>query len=202
MVSSHLYVEGGGDSKALRTACREGFRSLLERAGLQGRLPRISACGGRRQAYDDFCRAAQGNEGTPYLLVDSEDAVETDSPWEHVKTRRGDGWEKPTHATDDQLHLMVQCMEAWLVADRGALARYWGHGVRDSALPAATAPIEKVSKLDLYDRLKQATKDSKTKGVYSKAVHSFELLKTLDPAVIRNASPWAARFFATLGRLL
>ena len=50
MVELHLYVEGGGDSKVLRTACRRGFSEFLAKAGLQGHMPRIVACGGRSQA--------------------------------------------------------------------------------------------------------------------------------------------------------
>lgn len=53
-MSSKLYVEGGGDSKTLKTACRKGFRSFLGKAGLTGRLPRIVAGGSRRNAYESF----------------------------------------------------------------------------------------------------------------------------------------------------
>ena len=47
MVTVRLYVEGGGDAKSLRTACRRGFREFLLRAGLGGSMPRIIACGPR-----------------------------------------------------------------------------------------------------------------------------------------------------------
>ncbi len=42
-----VYVEGGGDSKELRTRCREGFSKLVERAGFKDRMPKFVACGGR-----------------------------------------------------------------------------------------------------------------------------------------------------------
>ena len=55
MVSAYLYAEGGGDSKALRSACREGFRKLLEReynvllqggqGSLKGKIFRIGHMG-------------------------------------------------------------------------------------------------------------------------------------------------------------
>ena len=51
-MSIRLYVEGGDESKTLKTACRKGFRSFLENAGLTGRLPRIVAGGSRRNAID------------------------------------------------------------------------------------------------------------------------------------------------------
>jgi hypothetical protein len=50
--------------------------------------------------------------------------------------------------------------------------------------------------------LEQATRDTKTKGAYDKGKHSFKLLATLDPKLVRNAGPWAERFFATLDRLM
>ena len=33
-------------------------------------------------------------------------------------------------ATDEQAHLMVQCMEAWFLADRETLAAVFGRGLK------------------------------------------------------------------------
>lgn len=57
-MSVKVYVEGGGDSSALKRKCREGFREFFRKIGLQGRMPRIVACGPRNNAYDDFCTAS------------------------------------------------------------------------------------------------------------------------------------------------
>jgi hypothetical protein len=203
MVAIQLYVEGGGESKALRTACREGFRSLLEKAGLRERMPRVTAAGGRRAAYEGFFTALASTSSSrrPVLLVDSESAVFGCSPWDHVKQRSGDGWERPMEAADVDLQLMVQCMETWFLADRRALQTFFGQGFREKALPAATTQIETVPKTDLFTKLKQATGGSETKGGYDKGRHSFALLATLDPVLIRRGSFWAERFFDTLDRL-
>jgi hypothetical protein len=136
------------------------------------------------------------------LLVDAEALVTAMSPWDHVKARPGDGWDKPGGATDDHLHLMVQCMESWFLADRLAMRAFFGQGFQESALPPATAVAEAVEKTDLNARLTQATRHTKTKGTYRKGEHSFRLLATLDPALVRGASPWAERFFSTLARLM
>ena len=75
-MSIKLYVEGGGDSKELKARCRRGFRKFIEKAGLEGRMPRIVACGGRQNAYDSFVAAldVEGPMGPiPMLLVDAED---------------------------------------------------------------------------------------------------------------------------------
>ena len=74
-MSVKLYVEGGGDSKALRRACAKGFRTFIERAGLEGRLPRIVACGGRNKTFDRFSTTHNAGEDTPVLLVDAEGPV-------------------------------------------------------------------------------------------------------------------------------
>lgn len=57
-----LYVEGGGNAASLKTACREGFSKLLEKAGFKGRMPRIVACGSRNDAFDSFCTAIRIGE--------------------------------------------------------------------------------------------------------------------------------------------
>jgi len=202
VVELHLYVEGGGDAKVLRTACRRGFSEFLARAGLKGHLPRIVACGGRRQAYDDFCTALRQNRHTAMLLVDSEDPVTVSSPWIHLLQRPGDAWPTPLGATDDGCHLMVQCMESWLLADRDTLRRFFGQGFNPSALPPASNPIETIPKGSLYPALARATRDCKTKSSYAKGEHSFRLLALVDPAKVTGASPWADRFVATLKRIL
>ena len=89
-----LFVEGGGDANILRTECRKGFREFLCKVGMHGHMPRIVACGGRRQAYEAFCTAIENGEKA-LLLVDSECAVASryqqgiDShawlPWEYLQ---------------------------------------------------------------------------------------------------------------------
>ncbi|EQC1013419.1 DUF4276 family protein [Pseudomonas aeruginosa] len=207
-----LYVEGGGDAAALKTACREGFAKFLGKAGLAGRMPRVVACGSRSDAYDSFRTAIRSGEAA-MLLVDSEapvagpaqqgDAAKQEDrgrwlPWLHLQQRQGDGWEKPDGSEDLQCHLMVQCMEAWLLADRETLMAFFGQGFKDNALPAATNRIESVGKQQLYDGLAKATRDCKTKGAYGKGEHSFKLLALVDPAKVMEASPWARRFVEAL----
>jgi hypothetical protein len=190
-----LYVEGGGDSKALKTACRRGFAEFLKRAGLAERMPRIVACGGRRQTYDDFCTAlAVRPEKLAFLLVDAEGPMESTSPWQHLRAR--DGWDRPVAATDDACHLMVQCMESWFLADRQALADAYGPRLRTGALPQ-NPRIEQIPKLDVLNGLIQATRDTQ-RGTYRKSEQSFSILGKLDPGRVEEAAPYARRFLNTL----
>lgn len=198
-----LFVEGGGDVASLRSACREGFSSFIEKAGLKGHMPRIVACGGREDAFDSFCTALANGEPA-MLLVDSEAPVAAAAqagedrqkwlPWLHLKQRQGDEWEKPVGADDLQCHLMTQCMESWLLADRGVLKTFFGQGFKENQLPAMANPVETIAKTQIYQSLANATHDCKTKAQYGKGEHSFKLLALVDPGKVMDASPWASRF--------
>ena len=207
-----LYVEGGGDATALKTACREGFSKFLEKAGFKGRMPRVVACGSRSDAFNSFCTAMRNREPA-LLLVDSEalvsDAAQPGDahqpadragwlPWQHLQQRQGDGWQKPAGSDDWQCHLMVQCMESWLLADRQTLQTFFGQGFQVNQLPAAGNSIERVSKAQVYEALAKATRSCKSKSQYGKGEHSFKLLGLTDPHKVSEASPWAKRFIETL----
>jgi hypothetical protein len=200
-----LYVEGGGDSAALKVECRSGFANFLARAGLR-RKPRIVACGSRRNAYESFCTAVANGESA-LLLVDSEAPVsarhqqgspDTWIPWQHLKERAGDGWDRPSNAKEADCHLMVQCMEAWLLADREVLKAFFGQGCKESSLPAPSGSVEAITKVQLYKSLADATRDCRTKGQYGKGEHSFRLLSLADATKVTSASPWANRFVEEL----
>lgn len=203
MVKLTLYVEGGGDSAALKSACREGFTTFIKNAKIKNR-PRVVACGNRQNAYDSFRTAiAQGQ--TAMLLVDSEETVaalhRSGSPdqwlaWGHLFQR--DRWDKPAGTSDTDCHLMVQVMENWFLADRATLQAFFDPGFNANALPAAANPVESIAKAAVYDALRQATKSCKTKAPYGKGEHSFKLLARIDPAKVTAASPWAKRFVEEL----
>ena len=200
MVGMKLYVEGGGLGKSLRTACRQGFSELLTKAGLAAHMPRIVASGSRSEAYGDFCTALRNGERA-MLLVDSEDPVLGQppyQPWRHLWNRPGDHWRKPPGATDAHCHLMVQCMEAWFLADRQTLQAFFGQGFRDNALPAGGRNIETITKHDVYQSLANATGECKTKAPYGKGEHSFKILALIDPGMVTQASGWANRFIAEI----
>ena len=200
MVNYKLFVEGGGDARILRTACRNGFKEFLKKAGLAGQMPRVIACGSRKAAYDDFCTALNAGERA-FLLVDSEDPVCSEyaqKPWQHLAERPGDQWKQPADATDEQCHRMVVCMESWFLADRQILAFFFGQGFHANALPAPSRAVESIAKHQVHDALAKATNQCKTKGAYEKGGHSFKLLALLHPDAVCAASPWARRFIEEL----
>ena len=196
MVNIRLYVEGGGDSKDLKRRCRRGFARFLEKADLMGRMPRIVACGGRQDAYDSFKSALVPGDSVPMLLVDAEEPLSADDPWDHLRERPGDRWERPPGAREDYCHLMVQVMESWFLADKATLARFYGSGFQENALPRNPS-IEQIPKADVLAGLSRATRRTKKKS-YDKGSHSFEILGEIDPSAVEGAAPFARRLLNTL----
>ena len=145
MVSALIYLEGGGNRTEGNARCREGFRKLLERCGLSGRMPRLVASGSRNTAFDNFNTAHSNATGPEYvaLLIDSEDRVsDIEETWEHL--RRSDSWQKPRGAREDQVLLMTTCMETWIVADRTALREHFRSGSSTKCTPFADQPGKQV----------------------------------------------------------
>lgn len=185
-MNAHLYMEGG-ESKEDQIRCREGFRKLFEKAGFSGRMPRLSACGGRGSVLDDFKTAYAMRKVGDYIamLVDSEDPVEDpEQSWEHLNHR--DQWDKPVGASDEQVLFMTTCMETWIVTDRRALQEHYGHRLQENALPPL-ANLENRNRHEVYDKLVHASRNCS--NAYSKGKRSFELLAKLDPAVLKQHLP-------------
>ena len=192
-----VYVEGGGSVRATKKRCRQGFSALFRKAGLSGRMPRIFAAGGRDDAWHDFRTALAGAGENDFivLLVDSEAPVaDGGTPWDHLRERHR--WSRPDGATEENAHLMVQCMESWFLADMDTLAGFFGSGFNRGALPRRP-DVENVSKRDLERGLTRATRPS-SKGEYHKGRHSFEILATVAPGRVVAASPHAKRLIDTL----
>lgn len=200
-MSAHLYIEGsrtGANSKSDQIRCREGFRKLIERAGFSERMPRLTACGGRASAFDDFRTAHATSKKGDFvaMLVDSEDPMsDVEKAWEHLKTR--DDWDKPDGAVDGQVLLMTTCMETWIAADRDALKQYYGHKLQENALPPLH-DLEKRGRHDVLAKLEHATRHcSNGTNSYSKGRRSFEVLGMLNPDAL-NALPSFARMVRIL----
>lgn len=156
-------------------------------------MPSIVACGSRNNAYNKF-KTAQATGENAMLLVDAEGQVTAQGPWQHLKTR--DNWDRPSAATDEQCHMMVQAMESWFLADVDTLEFYYGANFRRQALPQ-NRNIEDVPKQDVYDGLDRATRNTQ-KGRYSKGRHSFEILERLDTTKVVEVSCYAKRLIDAL----
>lgn len=200
MKEIRLYVEGPQDvhsAKKLRTGMSAFLCSLRDEARRQRAQWTVVACGHRQDAYRDFKNGQTRYPGAfNVLLVDSEGPF-GGSPRAYLAA--ADRWEL-SGIPEEQVHLMVQAMEAWFIADPEALAAYYGQGFAGNALPASRN-VEEVPKDDLVPALKRATRDT-SKGEYHKTRHAFDILARLDPAKVRRRAPHCDRLFETIHRYL
>ena len=201
MTGIRIYMEGGGDNNNTRSVLRQGMDAFLgelkARAGERSLGWRLACCGGRQKTYKTFINdVKRPKAGEIYiLLVDSEDPVTAATPFEHLRNRPGDGWDF-AGVPENRVHLMVETMETWIVADPDALAKWYGPGFRENSLPR-TRDLEKVRKADIAGALDRAT-GSTTKGRYHKILHANKLLARIDPTKVRARCRHCARLFDTL----
>jgi uncharacterized protein DUF4276 len=192
-----IYVEGGGDQSDSKAAIREGFNNFLRPLRDLARAYRtrwsLTACGGRTAAFEAFRRAVEDYpDSFLVLLVDSETPVVA-GPWSHLRER--DGWGSKDFA-EENCHLMVQTVEAWLVADPDALARFYGQGFQRGSLPKRQN-VEEIAKGDLNRALDRATSRTQ-KGRYHKISHCADLLGLLDQNRVRSRARHCDLLFTAL----
>jgi hypothetical protein len=187
MTGIALYIEGGGDSEAGKAFQRQGFDQLLETQKNAARARRMHwktvLCGGRNATVDAFVNATRKRTADFVVLVFDAEAPVADATQNgrvaHLRAR--DGW-KFEDIDANCVHLMTQCMEAWIVADPDKLDEFYGQGFNRKVLPKRQV-LDEEPKRELYDALEAATKGTK-KGTYGKIKHASELLKRIRPSVV------------------
>ena len=201
MKSITIVMEGGGETAQGRAAIRQGMDRLLgdlkQQAREQSVRWKLVPWGSREQAYKRFRAAVQRAEAdVVVLLVDSEGPVAA-TPEQHLADR--DGWQLG-FAAADTVHLMVQSMETWIVADSAALAAYYGSAFRSTALPTHS-DLEAGDRTVVGAALKRATQAT-VKREYHKIRDGGRLLGLIDPAVVARACPSCAALFDAISSFL
>lgn len=195
-----IYIEGGGDTRALQTPLKRGFKKLFEKAVVNIHELDVIPCGGRDRAYKDFRIAfEQGRYEVAMLLIDSEGPVATGQrAWQYFSSgvRPDDvGFTPPTGSTNDNAHLMVQMMEAWFITDVAAFRTLYRHGLQEKSF-SNSMNLEQIPKHQLIPALENATRQT-SKGQFKKS-HGAELIAELNVAQLRQRSAHADRLFTIL----
>ena len=189
MVKARLFIEGGGAGKRQSNAFRTAWRDFFQSTGITDNQPAIVRGGSRNQTFDRFLSAARNpTDGEfPILLVDSEASVAHGRPaWEHLLAN--DGWRRPPNAEGQQAFLMVQAMEAWLLADRQALRNFFGRSFNENGLPRFSN-LESIPKDSLEPSLHRATANCNPQ--YTKGPVSFDILRRVNADNVAARCPHA-----------
>jgi Domain of unknown function (DUF4276) len=194
-----LYIEGGG-SRDQKVALRQGFEKFfaaIRQSASNRRLGiKFVLCGSLDETVSKFQNACDRERDVlPLLLVDSDGAVRA-TPVQHLTPKHP----QLAAAVSEHIHMMVQVMETWLIADAQALSQFYGQGFHSGALPE-TEDLESVSKVDIEQSLKRATAKTQ-KGEYHKVRHASVLLERIDPQNVRVRCRHCMRLFRSLEELV
>ena len=192
-----IYMEGGGEKQGGKIELRRGMNSFLETLRDAARSKelhwKLVPCGNRNAAFQAFRNAVSTRKDFfVVLLVDAEAPASTGSR-QHLALR--DDWNLH-FAKNEAVHLMVQVMETWIIADANALATYYGQGFRRNVLPRREN-LEDVPKRDVERALNRAT-ELTTKGRYHKIEHARDLLHRIDENKVRERCHHCDRLFKTV----
>ena len=207
-----VYIEG---DSALRLAFNTFFNNALGNCQMRKNVRlEVNALGGRSDAVKRFNQALEKHEKDVVciLLVDSEGPLDEGLKVKDNLQRSLKGnskLENPFSVSDlaheDYLYLMVQCMEAWFLADREKLAAYFGQRLDAQLLPKGNN-VEAMSVEEVVDGLKRATKGKEPKKehtrMYGKVKDAVALLKVIRPAEVASKSPQCQRLIDKLTQLL
>jgi hypothetical protein len=186
VAETRIYFEGDA-------ALREGFRVFFsEIATALGRQPRLVA--GEATAIADFLTGLRKHPGALNILLIDSEGPDDGKLFETICQQRG-----IDVRSRNTVFWMMQCMEAWFLADAEALRKYYGQEFRENAV-TGNPKVEEIPKNDVFEALKTATKDT-SKGPYHKTKHAPSLLKLISPALVKQASAHCRRLFESVPKL-
>ena len=166
-----IYLEGGNH---LRNPMKGFLRRAVNPNYPQSVVLDVVPCRSRDRAISRFGKAQPGS----LLLIDSEgEDIATLSSRVAERTRVADA--------AGRAFFMVQCMEAWFLADRQALIGYFSDGINENPL-SRNYNVEQIAEPD--DGIRNATRRCR-KGQYNKTTHAVDLLAMINPQAVYDACP-------------
>lgn len=183
-----VYVEGGpkgADADGLRSF-RNAFKQHFQKLDQNLNTLEVVALGSTEQTIKGYAQGVhQHSSGCAVaLLVDSDSPVTAATPAMHLQAKLD--YAKVPSSARENVFLMVQCMEAWLVTDFDALERCFGKKLNANALPR-NPNIEGVPKRDVLDALAAAVKPTPS-APYHKIQHEAKILAELKPDSVGRRS--------------
>jgi len=195
-------------------ALKQSFHRFFKQFMAQS--PEVTPKGSGGKALSRFSGAAQhSNVEVPLLLIDSEGPAPhpDEMSFKQFLSRKGQRSKNKRLLADireGQIFLMVQCMEAWFLADKDGLANYYRRGGNQfdpsNLPPFGNESIENVDKDIIFERITEALQKAdrhkpKEKRRSYEHRHGFEILGYIDPHKVVAASPHAKRLFDALTQL-
>ena len=166
-----IYLEGGNH---LRNPMKRFLRCAVNPDNPQSVVLDVVPCGSGDRAITRFGKARSSS----LLLIDSEgEDIATLSSRVAERTRLVDA--------AGRAFFMVQCMEAWFLADRQTLIGYFSDGINQNPI-SRNHNVEQIAEPD--DGIRDATRRCR-KGRYNKTTHAAALLNQLNPTAVYNACP-------------
>ena len=193
-----VYFEG---DSALRKGFNNFLKSEIDLARQRGFGFNLIAGGSTAETIKDFMIAARTHKDAINIVLIDSDKPDNGNLIADLKQRESWDIEVGAEIQDYQIHFMVQVMESWFLADRDALKKYYKQGFREGRLPGNQNNVEQISKSDVNDGLKNATRDTR-KNKYHKTRHAPALLSGLDVDKVRCNAPSCNRLFHSLRSLI
>ena len=171
-------------SSNLRPGFSQLFQSHVNRARAKRLRFKLVAGGPGTETIKDFLRFCSTEPSSlNVLLIDSEGPVTDTIRYISDSIRSLSMWNAGVSCSDEQIHLMVQAMEAWFVADPQSLSRRFGQNYSTRHLPSPES-AETVSTADLLTAIRRGLPQSRRRRGYDKVSDGVELLRLIDVEVV------------------
>lgn len=184
---------------------RPGFHKLFERHVRRARRQRfrfkLIAGGSRTETVKGFLwSCAAWPTVLNVLLIDSEAPVAHAASM--IRTLRNESfWDRDVDCGDDQIHLMVQAIEAWFVADQQAFIKYFGRDFNSNALPSPQN-AESTSPNELMAAIRNGLRRTQRRRDYDKVSDGLKLLQLIDEDTVSQNCQHFRRLIAFLDQAL